>query len=590
MDGKGTYEVVDGVLFEPGKKMLHSFPRGRGGSYSIPEGVTGINAYAFFDALPHSVTLPESLVNVEAYAFYLSRLRSVTIHKGTKKIGSRAFGSIQGLESVYWFADAEIAVPDDAFVPRSGDTELPTLYVLKGEKAKLEGKPWTGSTYFKEIVECYTVTFDSDGGGVVEPIMVPEGQMAAKPEKDPTKAGYVFVEWQLNGKAFDFESTQITDDITLKATWAEDYMITVGATRVTALNADNVLGDTEKSVVYDPIEKVLTLNNASIGSIHGKGGSGLKTIELIGTTTIVTGASDALNFQFSSAVTIRGTGKLVAKGAHKYGIYKHHGSLTVKGGCELELTGAEYGIRVYNGTLSVDGSTIRAKGGTASISCDKGLTLTGDCGITSPAGAFYSSTLKGVARDGALVTDEVVIEPTIKTYTISCATVENSTLSTDPSGEAEEGATVTIKAEANEGHQLKAGTLKVYKTEDETQTVELSGNTFAMPAFAVTVTCEFEAIEQPTPPTPPTPDAVESVLLSEARALANPFGATLELTNVENATRVEIYSLLGQLVYSQPLTDATYLRINATGWNSGLYLVRLTDTEDGVRAIRIVKR
>ena len=63
----------------------------------------------------------------------------------------------------------------------------------------------------------YTVTFNSDGGSSVASQTVESGNKATKPN-NPTKSGYTFKEWQLNGKAYDFNSA-VTSNITLKAVW-----------------------------------------------------------------------------------------------------------------------------------------------------------------------------------------------------------------------------------------------------------------------------------------------------------------------------------------------------------------------------------
>ena len=67
------------------------------------------------------------------------------------------------------------------------------------------------------------VTFNSDGGSTVKAQEVEYGKKATKPD-NPTKAGYAFVEWQLNGKTYDF-SKEVTDDITLKAVWIKEYQV-----------------------------------------------------------------------------------------------------------------------------------------------------------------------------------------------------------------------------------------------------------------------------------------------------------------------------------------------------------------------------
>ena len=65
----------------------------------------------------------------------------------------------------------------------------------------------------------YTVSFDSDGGSVVNAIEnIESGSKIDKPE-DPTKNGYNFNGWFLNDEEWDFENDSISSDISLKASW-----------------------------------------------------------------------------------------------------------------------------------------------------------------------------------------------------------------------------------------------------------------------------------------------------------------------------------------------------------------------------------
>ena len=72
----------------------------------------------------------------------------------------------------------------------------------------------------------YLVTFDSNGGTTIDGVYIEEGQVVIKPE-NPTKNGYIFKEWKLNGLTYDFNSP-ITNDITLVAEWnkKEEQQIT----------------------------------------------------------------------------------------------------------------------------------------------------------------------------------------------------------------------------------------------------------------------------------------------------------------------------------------------------------------------------
>lgn|SRR5574344_493040 len=63
----------------------------------------------------------------------------------------------------------------------------------------------------------YTVTFDSKGGSSVASVKVKDGSALAKPT-NPSRSGYTFAGWTLNGSAYNFNSA-VTKNITLTATW-----------------------------------------------------------------------------------------------------------------------------------------------------------------------------------------------------------------------------------------------------------------------------------------------------------------------------------------------------------------------------------
>lgn len=76
---------------------------------------------------------------------------------------------------------------------------------------------------WKEITkgeESIVVKFDSDGGTPVLNQVIEKGQKAEEPTP-PTKEGYDFVEWQLDGEKFSFY-TVLENDIELKAVWEKE--------------------------------------------------------------------------------------------------------------------------------------------------------------------------------------------------------------------------------------------------------------------------------------------------------------------------------------------------------------------------------
>lgn len=68
-------------------------------------------------------------------------------------------------------------------------------------------------------IKVYNVIFDTQKGTVIENQEIEHNGLIEIPEK-PIKDGYIFVNWQLDGYEFDF-NTQVTRDITLTANWVE---------------------------------------------------------------------------------------------------------------------------------------------------------------------------------------------------------------------------------------------------------------------------------------------------------------------------------------------------------------------------------
>lgn len=84
----------------------------------------------------------------------------------------------------------------------------------------------SGSILYKaewELVEegNYIVAFDSNGGTSVSSQTVEPGKTANVPAA-PTREGYTFVEWTLNGETYDF-AQPVNESITLTARWSENY-------------------------------------------------------------------------------------------------------------------------------------------------------------------------------------------------------------------------------------------------------------------------------------------------------------------------------------------------------------------------------
>ncbi len=120
-----NFRSQDGALFTADGKTLVQFPAGKGGDYTIPEGVTEIRAGAFAGCrvlkslkIPTSVTkigggafedclsletldIPENITEIEPGTFADCRsLKKAVIPRNVTKIGRGAFSGCQGLKSI----------------------------------------------------------------------------------------------------------------------------------------------------------------------------------------------------------------------------------------------------------------------------------------------------------------------------------------------------------------------------------------------------------------------------------------------------------------------------------------------------------
>ena len=192
------------------------------------------------------------------------------------------------------------------------------------------------------------------------------------------------------------------------------YALEIAGVQVTSANCSDlsVIDSVSGTVKYDPANKVLTLQNATIqinttkaikSNIDGL------TIKVIGTNNLTTGNNTAL--YLTEPLTITGGGVLNAKSGGECGIYANETNLTIDG-CTVNAKG-KWGIAGWNGsseTLTIKNSTVTAEGASngCSIADFASLTLDG-CAITEPVGAAFDTSLKAVALNGEKVKSKVVI-------------------------------------------------------------------------------------------------------------------------------------------------------------------------------------
>ena len=84
----------------------------------------------------------------------------------------------------------------------------------------------------------FLVVFDSDGGTLVESVIVLEGEKIVAPV-EPTKGNYSFDAWYLGEEKWSFVENVVTEDITLKAKWIINQytltFVTIGGSEIEAI-------------------------------------------------------------------------------------------------------------------------------------------------------------------------------------------------------------------------------------------------------------------------------------------------------------------------------------------------------------------
>lgn len=99
--GNANYKTVDGVLFTVDGKQLMTFPAGRTGSYSIPEGTEILGRYTFGRSRLSIIEIPASMTTLEKQAFaYCNNLTSIYLGDNVTTVGEYLFQGVSSLKRV----------------------------------------------------------------------------------------------------------------------------------------------------------------------------------------------------------------------------------------------------------------------------------------------------------------------------------------------------------------------------------------------------------------------------------------------------------------------------------------------------------
>ena len=287
------------------------------------------------------------------------------------------------------------------FLPSSLSVEGISLYIeglwgISGQIFQTSGNELT-------ICNAYVEATGSSGSICDLQNLVLDGCSITQPEGAEFDAQYHSV--LLNGEL-------VTEKVVIEP---DSYGFNIAGVNVTKKNCKDlsVIDGVDGKISYNPETKTLTMEDVTINVADNSGiwNSSVKGLKIVlAGNNIITAGSSCIKIDKTS--TISGSGTLILKSSENCGIYMKLTSLTVEG---VKLyTEGKYGVAGFDGisgeTLTLRNAYVEATGSKGSI-CDlQNLVLDG-CAITQPTGAAFDANVYGVALNGELVTDKVVIEP-----------------------------------------------------------------------------------------------------------------------------------------------------------------------------------
>ena len=195
------------------------------------------------------------------------------------------------------------------------------------------------------------------------------------------------------------------------------YDLTICGVEVTSANCNDlsVIDGVSGTVKYDPSNKLLTLQGATISSnttnailsyIDGL------MINVIGTNNLSTADNSTLSFR--NPLFILGGGVLNVKTKTECAIYANGTNLTIEN-CTVNAEGGAYGIAGRNGEnekFTIRNAKVTAIGTGYGSICDFAELNMVDSYIIEPSGATFSSSMHGIVLNGEIVKSKVVIKKT----------------------------------------------------------------------------------------------------------------------------------------------------------------------------------
>ena len=599
--GNKNYCAENGVLFTKNKDTLICYPGGKAEeSYIIPDGVTAIGRSAFKDCSNlKALTIPGSLTKIGERAFYgCSNLETVDIKDGVKEIGSFAFtgcanmtavtipGSVTAIGvgafrncrklSKVVLNDGTMEIGDSVFYSCSGllEVTIPGSVTAIGKSAFRECSELPSVTIPGSVTEIETSAFFNCRK--LSKVVLNDGTIEIRDSVFYSCSGLLEVTIPgsvkaIGGSAFmkcsNLETVDIVDGV--MRIWNFAFSGCAKMKAVTIPSSVLSIGMGAFSFCSELTAVTIPSSVKEIGRRVFLGCTGLKSIEVESGNKKYCAAGGVL-FTKDKATLICYPG---GKPEESYTIPS---SVTEIGECAFAgCTGLT--------TVTIP-SSVKETGWWTFSRC------TGLNAVYWLAGDLWCSglgvTFKGIASPATLYVrqgEKAAIEKeewakkyfseVVEGYVVTFKDGEGNKLGEQlvkPNGRA-----TVLKAPAKEGYPIVEWQLNGVKYKFSTKVTQ-----------DITLVAVWKKKEESTPDNPET--AVESLQLAAVRVVRNPVGGALELEGMERAARVEVYSVVGARVHAEALHGEPRVVIDAQGWASGVYVVRV-EASDGAKTLRVVK-
>ena len=645
--GNKNYCAENGVLFTKNKDTLICYPGGKAEeSYIIPDGVTAIGRSAFKDCSNlKALTIPGSLTKIGERAFYgCGKLETVDIKDGVKEIGSFAFTGCANMTAVtipgsvtkigagaflncrklskVVLNDGTMEIGDSVFYSCSGllevtipgsvtaigksafreCSELPSVTIPGsvtkiGERAfygckKLgtvdikDGVKEIGKSAFRECSELPSVTIPGSVTEIEESAFFNCRKLSKVVLNDGTIEIWDSVFYSCSGlpevtipgsvaaigrSAFqdcsNLETVDIKDGV--KRIWNYAFSGCAKMKAVTIPSSVLTIWIRAFSGCSELTAVTIPSSVKEIGRWAFLGCSGLKSIEVESGNKKYCAAGGVLFTKDKATLVCYPGGKPEES-------YTIPSSVTEIGeaaffGCTgLTAVTIPSSVKEIGSWAFRKCSELNAVYWLAGDLWSPGLRLSFK-GIASPATLYVRQGEKAAIEKKEWA--KKYFSEVVEGYVVTFKDGEGNKLGeqlVEPNGRA-----TVLKAPAKEGYPIVEWQLNGVKYKFSTKVTQ-----------DITLVAVWKKKEESTPDNPET--AVESVQLAAVRAVRNPVGEALELEGMERAARVEVYSVVGARVHAEALRGEPRVVIDAQGWASGVYVVRV-EASDGAKTLRVVK-